>query len=100
MKNRIFGLMLFLVAVGGLLYDWHMAINYRYYYIKVGIVTPMGIIMGLVFMVFGRKVVAPTSDDVKPKLSPRRALLLLALIFGGLGLGFINVFLLAHFASR
>jgi hypothetical protein len=99
MKDRLFGLLLFVFCAGMLLLNWYTAINSGYYYVKMSFISPVGMLFGLALLIFGGMKRKPL-DGPKPKPSATRALVALVVIFGGLGLGIAlglaNVYLLEH----
>jgi hypothetical protein len=99
LRIRIFGLILFLISVGLMIYGYQLAINHEYYSVKAGFMAPLGVLAGLAFLVFGRKV-KPTPEDRKRQLTPWRAILLLVFILGVFAVGFTNLGLLNYFAAR
>jgi len=99
LRIRIFGLILFLISVGLMIHSYQLAINHGYYSVKAGFMAPLGVLAGLAFLVYGRKV-KPTPEDRKRQLTPWRAILLLVLILGIFAVGFTNLGLLNYFAVR
>ncbi len=99
MKDRLFGLLLFIVSAGILLLNWYTNLKSGYYYVKMSFMSPLGLLFGLGLLIFGGMKREP-SNGSKPKPSLTRALVAILVIFGGLGLGaalgIVNVYLLEH----
>jgi hypothetical protein len=89
LKGRLFGLVLFLVFVGMIAYNWYLLINEGYFYVKMSGVAPFGALGGLLIMAFPQMAGRPDPKDKK-----RNTLVVIVMVILGLALGGVNFYLM------
>lgn len=53
------------VSIGGIAYNWHLAVNYNYFYIKLAILAPLFLVLGLAVSI-APSLLGNQTDSVRP----------------------------------
>ena len=64
-KNFLIALVAPVLGVGGMVYNWYLAVNYNYFYVKIAILTPMFAVFGLALL-FVPHLLGNQTDAVRP----------------------------------
>ncbi|HMF57579.1 MAG TPA: hypothetical protein VK619_14650 [Pyrinomonadaceae bacterium] len=91
LKTRLFGLFLFLFFAGAIIYDWHLLINYGYFYPKLGGVAPLGVLGSLVVMIHPASAGRPNPADRTFKVWVI-IVTVIGLILGGINFYLMNTY--------
>ena len=91
MLGRLFGLLIFLLSVGALVYNWNLLINHGYFYIKLSAVTPFGVLGGLLMMF------SPSLGGPPNLLDKKSKVIVWVMVAVALVLGFVNFYLMSNY---
>lgn len=91
MKNRLLGLLVFLVAAGATIFNWRLLLKDGYYYMRLTLSGPLFALGGLVMIFY------PGAGVRFRSATRRQKVVIVALLIVGTALGIINAYLMYNY---
>lgn len=91
MKNRLKGLLVFLVGAGATAFNWRLLLNDGYYYTKLTLLGPLFAVGGLTMIFY------PGAGARFRSATRTQKVVIVALIVAGTALGVMNAYLMYNY---